>query len=417
MAQPLITIGITLYNKEQYVENVLKTVLSQTYSKIEILIVDDKSTDNSLELVKQMAERYESIRVIEHQENGGLSVARNTIIDNAMGEYLLLWDADDLLNSDAVEKLVGTAVTDDALITLGFIERGETWVNSDSYHALFTWIGELELHNVSLLNYPEFIKYFSANEFLMNIDFIRKNKLYYVPGRFIEDSEARLRFLAYAGNRISAVPVKLGKYLKNDNSLSRMMKHEKIEHAFLNIEDVQCLMKKKEFVEYKDVADLMILSLFGLACLIGRARNKNFRFFMRAFENREKNLQELFSNMEVSVFLQYMSMVEPDGRYIALAALVLSTGGTDEFVKIVRKDFNSKEFYLGVLLKNKFNPYKNLIVDALPNRNDSKQENDRIKINGVVKSKLSQLNQGIRLDSQIKRAVKKIMRVLLFFSK
>lgn len=91
---PFFSIVIPLYNKETFVENTLRSVLSQTFSDYEILIIDDCSTDGSLAIAKKF--KNENIRIIEHPVNKGLSASRNTGIEHATADYIAFLDADDL---------------------------------------------------------------------------------------------------------------------------------------------------------------------------------------------------------------------------------------------------------------------------------------------------------------------------------
>lgn len=90
---PFFTVIIPLFNKEHYVENTIKSILNQTFTDYEILIINDCSTDKSIEKVKPFLS--ENIKLIEHFENKGLSAARNTGIKNATADYITFLDADD----------------------------------------------------------------------------------------------------------------------------------------------------------------------------------------------------------------------------------------------------------------------------------------------------------------------------------
>src|SRR5690554_5285445 len=97
-----VTIGIPLYNQQDYVADAIESALSQT-TPCEIIVVNDGSTDKSLEV----AQRYEKDGVkIINQVNKGLPSARNTVIMNMTGEFLMPLDADDILNDNCVEKLL-----------------------------------------------------------------------------------------------------------------------------------------------------------------------------------------------------------------------------------------------------------------------------------------------------------------------
>ncbi len=89
---PFFSVVIPLYNKQNYVQNTVQSVLDQTYENFELIIVNDGSTDNSLEVVKKI--KSDKIKIVE-QKNQGVSVARNTGISNASGKYIALLDADD----------------------------------------------------------------------------------------------------------------------------------------------------------------------------------------------------------------------------------------------------------------------------------------------------------------------------------
>ena len=92
---PRITVVVPVYNAERYLGQTLDSVLAQTYSDYEIVIVNDGSTDGSLEVARRYAARWpERIKVID-QPNGGVSVARNTAIEAARGELIAMLDADD----------------------------------------------------------------------------------------------------------------------------------------------------------------------------------------------------------------------------------------------------------------------------------------------------------------------------------
>ena len=99
----LVSIVVPLYNKEEYIQRCIDSLLSQTYEHLEILIVDDGSTDRSGEIAD--AVRDERLVVI-HQENRGLSEARNTGINHSSGDYLVFVDADDTVPKNGVKDLV-----------------------------------------------------------------------------------------------------------------------------------------------------------------------------------------------------------------------------------------------------------------------------------------------------------------------
>mgnify|MGYP006136740629 CR=1 FL=1 len=104
MKKPLVSAYITNYNYGKYLEKAINSLLQQTYSNIEILIIDDGSKDSSLDILKRV-EKESGLKVI-FQKNKGLNATNNVAIKRAMGKYLVRLDADDFLHSEAIEKMV-----------------------------------------------------------------------------------------------------------------------------------------------------------------------------------------------------------------------------------------------------------------------------------------------------------------------
>lgn len=103
--EPLISVIIPVYNVEKYLERCLQSVLCQTYRKLEIILIDDGSTDGSSALLDAYAAKDSRI-VVYHKANGGLSDARNYGIESANGEYLTFIDSDDDVTADYIEYLI-----------------------------------------------------------------------------------------------------------------------------------------------------------------------------------------------------------------------------------------------------------------------------------------------------------------------
>lgn len=105
---PLISVIIPAYNAEHTIERACRSVLEQTYTHIELLVVDDGSRDTTGAIVKQMADKDNRIRYF-YQENGGVCKARNAGLDHVSGVYVFFLDADDEMVSDCLEKLLRIA--------------------------------------------------------------------------------------------------------------------------------------------------------------------------------------------------------------------------------------------------------------------------------------------------------------------
>lgn len=104
MTLPRITIAIPFYNAEKYIEQAIAGALGQTYPNIELLLLDDGSTDNSLQIAETAMGNAAKCRIIQ-QENCGRASARNRLVAEASGDYLFFLDADDVIDPTVIEKL------------------------------------------------------------------------------------------------------------------------------------------------------------------------------------------------------------------------------------------------------------------------------------------------------------------------
>ncbi len=113
----MISIIIPVYNSEKYLRKCLDGCLAQTCQEIEIIAIDDGSTDNSGEILDEYMRRESRIKVI-HQTNQGVAAARNTGIQNAQGEYLIHLDSDDYCEKEMIEELYDCAIKNNADIVI-----------------------------------------------------------------------------------------------------------------------------------------------------------------------------------------------------------------------------------------------------------------------------------------------------------
>ena len=104
--EELVSIIVPVYNSEKFIKDTIKTVEEQTYKSWELLLINDCSTDNSKEIIKEYANKDKRIKLINLEENSGAAVARNKGIELAEGRYIAFLDADDLWNKDKLKRQV-----------------------------------------------------------------------------------------------------------------------------------------------------------------------------------------------------------------------------------------------------------------------------------------------------------------------
>ncbi len=109
MEKSKVSVIVPVYNAEKYLKKCLESIINQTYLNIEIVLVDDGSTDNSLKICNDYKKNDRRIKVI-HQSNKGVSTARNVGLDNATGAYISFVDSDDYIENDMIEKMTNEAI-------------------------------------------------------------------------------------------------------------------------------------------------------------------------------------------------------------------------------------------------------------------------------------------------------------------
>lgn len=118
----LVSVVVPIYNVERYLRKCIETIINQTYNNIEIILVNDGSTDNCLKICNEFQRKDKRIIVI-NKKNGGLSDARNTGLKNAHGKYICFIDSDDYISEKYVEQLYNLIIENNAQIALCNFEK------------------------------------------------------------------------------------------------------------------------------------------------------------------------------------------------------------------------------------------------------------------------------------------------------
>ena len=183
----LVTVIIPVYNSENYIKECLMSLFSQTYKNIEIIVVDDKGTDNSMKIVKNMKKLSTfEIRIIEQEKNKGVSEARNIGMNQAKGEYIFFLDSDDLITSDCIEVLIKEIIKFKADLVMGDYKR---FYREDFAEVLNNAVNNKNNKNIICKE----ISYNEPNGYVCNVlykkDFILENNIYFEKDiKFAEDA-------------------------------------------------------------------------------------------------------------------------------------------------------------------------------------------------------------------------------------
>jgi glycosyltransferase involved in cell wall biosynthesis len=232
MDNPLVSIGIPVYNVEPYIEKCLLSVLNQTYQNLEILVVDDLGTDKSMDVVERIRKSHpnsDKIRIIKHPQNKGIGEARNTIIKECKGKYVYFIDSDDYIELNAIELMVPQA------------EQYNTDVTIASHRKVALNTGEeLPTYQYSSYQYicgeDAFANYVCADlrwhiavvvwNILFSVEFLRKNNLLF-SGRKDEDALFLSDYYSEVTNAV-IMPDITYNYVARPDSIMGYMSRKKI---------------------------------------------------------------------------------------------------------------------------------------------------------------------------------------------
>lgn len=247
MSKYRFSIIVPIYQVEAYLERCLDSLVRQTFSEYEIVLVDDGSKDRSGEICDQYAVQNANIKVY-HKENGGLSSARNYGIDHASGKYVLFVDSDDYVEEGlcrALQKVTESCPDVDAIVYGGIEQKDEEIIR--------------EIRRIN----PEKIQVWNAHEYMKNAyqqrnmdvqawlyayrkDFLDENGLRFKEGILHEDVEFTPRALLKA-NQIAELPGNYYHYMVREGSISTTKNWSKnIRDLFQTLEEQSVLAGDQE---------------------------------------------------------------------------------------------------------------------------------------------------------------------------
>ena len=178
MEKVRFTVAISAYNIENYVKRAIDSVLNQTFKNYELLVIDDCSTDSTVEVIKQVV--GQNAKILQTKKNSGTAAAsRNIAIENAQGEYLLFLDGDDELYSNETLKEIDEHIKENKydIIYFGYENVGHT----ENYYRISN--KENSTREARLICDESF----SVSSKVWNVEFLRNNNIRFKEGMYYED--------------------------------------------------------------------------------------------------------------------------------------------------------------------------------------------------------------------------------------
>lgn len=199
---PLVSVVIPVYNVDQYLHQCVDSVLSQSYKNIEVILVDDGSTDESGRICDDYAACNDSVIVI-HKENAGLSEARNTGLSNASGEYISFIDSDDWIEFNNCSEMVELSLKHDSDFVfsdgLCFEDSEKKYNIKQSYKRKKQYASDKGIEVFRELQKNREFQC-AVQFYLWSTSFLKKNRLLFYPGILYEDMLFTFRAFLYADN-------------------------------------------------------------------------------------------------------------------------------------------------------------------------------------------------------------------------
>lgn len=242
----LVSIIVPIYNAEKYLDSCIQSVLRQTYTNWELILIDDGSTDKSGRIAEEYGFADERITVF-HQKNLGVSLARNQGIDEATGNYVVFLDADDELIEDCLAKTVNIAEETNADVV-----AGRSCENQELFQDRIIWTGAEALEN----SLKDHLFTYSACAKLIRREFIGKTR--FTPDiRINEDSYFVFQLLCKQNVFVLTNDV-IYFYRANSESSSKTVFSEKY-FDILKVSDLKYKKIEEQFPQMHDLAKNMLL--------------------------------------------------------------------------------------------------------------------------------------------------------------
>ncbi len=295
-----ITLAMPVYNVEGYIERALLSALNQTYDNYEVLVIDDKGADNSMDVVCKVQKEHPRgglIRIVEHAQNRGTGATRNTAIDEAQGEYLMYMDSDDEITPDCLEIHYRAIKETDADFTAG--ERIIIFSNGHERK------GRSVPNKFLLLNTQhDVIKYFFCGaprsvvtwNRLYKLSFLKKNNIRCIDHHFFEDNLFSFQIRINA-KKVALFPDITYKYYARQEStvntfklLSKKRFLDKIETAEQELHYSQYL--NTDCIHIKDIMNHISNNYIHLYSTLQEFKKSNTELPSRA-EERIRNIYQL----------------------------------------------------------------------------------------------------------------------------
>ena len=323
---PKISVIIPVYNGEKYIQRCIDSVFNQTYSNVEIIVVNDGSTDDTENILK----KYSNI-VLVNKENEGVSKARNTGLSLATGEYVYFCDADDYLEKDAFEVLINEYDGNDLLRFGHYVVNDEQKNEKKNNDDILAGV------NLNFDYNKQLLEYLISNKteghlwnYLFKLKVIKDNNILFDEDLFYQEDVIFLLEYILKIKKIKIISNPFYNYFVNENSVTK-----NIESSVRNLSSVAKLRQKS--LDILKENNMMKLSTL---------------------------LEQRFLNLQLSYVLDYRDKLSKK-EYVEVLKRI-ATANHEYYLDVLKKPLSKKWKIFINLLKNKhihlFNVYIKLYL-------------------------------------------------------
>lgn len=251
--KPLVSVILPVYNVQKYLEVCVNSIIRQTYPVLEVVAVNDGSTDKSLEILERMAKSDKRIRIIS-QENKGLSAARNKGLEEARGDYIQFVDSDDFVSPLLLERTLEVALKNDSDISLFNLKLFFSKINKCGFFRDELFFLRNDERVTNFKESPRLGEIIGAWDRLFKADFLASKGIRFVNGLIYEDVPFTIETITQT-ERISIIKEHLYYYRKNVSSsiTGQEANNKKFRENFLKARMIAKVILDRTDLDYWDL--------------------------------------------------------------------------------------------------------------------------------------------------------------------
>lgn len=286
----MISVVVPVYNGEKYIKETIDSILNQSYKDLELILINDGSTDDSAKICEKYQMKDDRVKLFT-QPNQGLSVARNTGIAQAMGEYLFFLDADDILEEHGLEIMFSEMQNPSSIVVCNFLKFSNK-IKKDN-----------KANNYQVIEYTK-------QRYLNEIFILKKNtyawgtlipkklmeKIQFPTGKYFEDVATMYKVILKA-NKIIYINTPLVWYRQHENSIVATL-NEKKARDYIEAVDEMCNCVSKVFPILIDSAK--VIQCYSKISVIEKSENfKDVKFIDEQYRFVKVNIKTAQKKVDI----------------------------------------------------------------------------------------------------------------------